>query len=189
MNAQKRLRLMMRSCLLVIVTALCLAACGGPAVQVPVPAQVAEKATNKDVLQTCAVLRDQDMAEIRGCYDSYYFFGMSLDASIDFAGGKPTINGNVTTMAFSNKDITGKGINNLPVGGGFSFTAGNGQVSFNSSFGRNNLGNGVIQLVQVMGNNNLVIASTNVTLYLNNLPTIKPNVTTALGSFGGLRGR
>ena len=53
---------------------------------------------------------------------------------------------------------------------------------FQSSVGHSNLGTGVIQLVQVMGNNNLVIANTNVTLNIKNFQTIKPTVT----GIGGL---
>ena len=67
-------------------------------------------------------------------------------------------------------------------GGGVSFSAGNGQVNFQSSVGQSPLGTGVIQLVQVMGNNNLVIANTNVTLNIKNFQTIKPTVT----GIGGL---
>ena len=70
--------------------------------------------------------------------------------------GQPLDNGNV------------KFANNVN-GGGVTFSAGNGNVNFESSVGRSHLGTGVIQLVQVMGNNNLVIANTNVTLNIKNL--------------------
>ena len=83
----------MRSCFIVVVTSLCIASCAGPTVQVPVQAQVAEKVKNTDVLQTCAVLADQDMAEIRGCYDYIYAFGLDFIGTIDFAKTMKMIEG------------------------------------------------------------------------------------------------
>ena len=72
-------------------------------------------------------------------------------------------------------------------GGGVTFSAGNGNVNFESSVGRSHLGTGVIQLVQVMGNNNLVIANTNVTLNIKNFQTIKPNGLNGWNSGGLIR--
>ena len=187
MNTQKRLWLSVRTCLLVLVIALCISACAGTAVQVP--AQGWEKAANKDVLQTCAVICDQDMREIRGGYD-VYSFGMDFVGNFDFATRK--IDGSVTAWALANTPLTANFQNGavaITPGGaaGVSFQAGNGQVAFQSSVGNSSLGTGVIQLVQVMGNNNLVYASTNVTLNILNFKTITPTVTGRSGlNFMGL---
>jgi hypothetical protein len=183
MNTQKRLRPIMRNCLVVIVTTLCLAACSGPSVYVPIPAQVAERVTDKDVLQTCAVLRDQDMAEIRGCYDSIYAFGLDFVGTIDFTNSVKRIEGRASAYAIAfNADPLKKNQNftngqvTAPAGGGLSIEAGNSDVAFHSSVGESRLGTGVIQLVQVMGNNNLVFASTNVTININGMTPIKSTV-------------
>ena len=176
MNPQKRLWPILRNCLITGVTSLCIASCAGPSVYVPVQAQVAEKVKNTDVLQTCAVLADQDMAEIRGCYDNIYAFGLDFIGTIDFANTMKMIEGKVFAYAAT---LKGEPLNtpNANLANGVSFEAGNGQVNFQSSVGQSHLGTGVIQLVQVMGNNNLVIASTNVTLNIKNFQTIKPTVT------------
>ena len=65
--------------------------------------------------------------------------------------------------------------------GGLSFEAGNSQVAFHSSIGNSPLGTGVIQLVQVMGNNNLVIANTNVTINIKNFQPINTKFTGVSG--------
>ena len=187
MNTPKRLWPIVRNCLMVGVTSLCIASCAGPTVYVPVQAQVAEKVKNTDVLQTCAVLADQDMAEIRGCYDNIYAFGLDFIGTIDFANTMKMIEGKVSAyaVAFKGEQLNTPNANfasGKSDGGGVSFSAGNGQVNFQSSVGQSPLGTGVIQLVQVMGNNNLVIANTNVTLNIKNFQTIKPTVT----GIGGL---
>jgi hypothetical protein len=187
MNPQKRLWPIVRNCLIIGVTSWCIASCAGPTVYVPVQAQVAEKVKNTDVLQTCAVLADRDMAEIRGCYDNIYAFGLDFIGTIDFANTMKMIEGKFFAYAAALKGDQlntpdGNIANGKVDGGGVSFSAGNGQVNFQSSVGHSPLGTGVIQLVQVMGNNNLVIASTNVTLNIQNFQTIKPTVT----GIGGL---
>lgn len=189
MNTQKRLRSIARS-LIVGVISLCIAACAGPSVYVPVQAQVAKQLSNSEVLQTCTKLADQDMAEIRGCYDNIYAFGLDFIGTIDFASTMKMIEGKVFAYAatFKGKELRTPNTNftNGPVdiqtGGGLSFEAGNRNVTFHSSVGVSNLGTGVIQLVQVMGNNNLVIANTNVTLNIKNFKPITPTVT----GIGGL---
>ena len=187
MNPPKRLWPIVRNCLMVGVTSLCIASCAGPTVYVPVQAQVAEKVKNTDALQTCAVLADQDMAEIRGCYDNIYAFGLDFIGTIDFAKTMKMIEGKVSAyaVAFKGEQLDPPNpnfVHGKVDGGGVNFSAGNGQVNFQSSVGHSNLGTGVIQLVQVMGNNNLVIANTNVTLNIKNFQTIKPTVT----GIGGL---
>ena len=181
MSPQKRLWPIVRNCLIVGVTSLYIASCAGPTVYVPVQAQVAEKVAKQDVLQTCAVLADQDMAEIRGAYDNIYAFGLDFIGTIDFASTMKMIEGKVSAYAVA---LTGQPLNNANanLANGVTFSAGNGQVNFQSSVGHSGLGTGVIQLVQVMGNNNLVIANTNVTLNIKNFQTIKPTVT----GIGGL---
>ena len=187
MDTQKRLGSIVLNCLMISLTLLCIAACAGPGLHVPVQAQVGEKVKNTEVLQTCAVLADQDMAEIRGCYDNIYAFGLDFTGTIDFAKTMKMIEGKVSAyaVAFKGEQLNTPNANfaNGKVdGGGVSFSAGNGQVNFQSSVGQSPLGTGVIQLVQVMGNNNLVIANTNVTLNIKNFQTIKPTVT----GIGGL---
>jgi hypothetical protein len=182
MNPQRRLWPVLRNCLIIGVTSLYIASCAGPSVYVPVQAQVAEKVKNTDVLQTCAVLADQDMAEIRGAYDNIYCFGLCFEGTIDLASTMKMIEGKVFAYAATLKGAPlntpdGNIAHGTVDGGGVSFAAGNGQVNFQSSVGHSRLGTGVIQLVQVMGCNNLVIASTNVTLNIKNFQTIKPAVT------------
>jgi hypothetical protein len=183
MNPQKQSWPIVRSCLLVIVTALSIAACAGPVVQVSVPAQKTDKKTNKDMLQMCAVVSDQDMSEIRGGY-GFYSFGLDFVGNLDFASKR--IDGSVKAWAVSNKDLkTSQNFTNGqvdPAATGVSFEAGNSQVAFHSSVGKSSLGTGVVQLVQVMGNNNVVYATTNVTLNIKNFAPIKPTVS----GIGGL---
>ncbi len=193
MNTQKQLWPAMRNCLGVIATTVCIAACAGPSVQVPVPAQMVEKVTNQNSLKTCAVLADRDMADIRGCYDNIYAFGLDFIGTIDFANSMKKIEGQISAyaMAFNGKPLTtNANFNNGPIniqsGEGASFEAGNGQVAFHSSIGNSPLGTGVIQLVQVMGNNNLVIANTNVTLNIKNFQGIKATVS-GMGGLNFLR--
>ena len=186
MDTQKRLGSIVLNCLMMSLTLLCTAACAGPGLHVPVQAQVGE-VKNTEVLQTRVVLADQDMAEIRGCYDNIYAFGLDFTGTIDFANTMKMIEGKVSAyaVAFKGEQL------NTPIanfangkvdGGGVSFSASNSNVNFESSVGHSNLGTGVIQLVQVMGNNNLVIANTNVTLNIKNLQTIKSTFT----GIGGL---
>lgn len=186
---------MVGNCLIVGLASLCIAACAGPGLQVPVQAQGVEKVTTTDVLKTCAVIQDQDMAEIRGCYDSFYTFGLDFIGTIDFsdlARSMKTIEGKVSAYATAvnaDKLTTNANFNNGQVGaqagaqasGGLSFEAGNSQVAFHSSIGNSPLGTGVIQLVQVMGNNNLVIANTNVTLNIKNFQPINTKFTGLTG--------
>lgn len=179
MNTPKPLWPVMGSCLLVIVTALSIAACAGPAIQVSVPAQVAEKITKPDVLQTCAVLGDQDMTEIRGCYDNVYAFGLDFVATIDMANVAKKVEGGISAYAVA---FNGGPLTSVKNATSNSFDSRNGDVHWESSIGTGPLGTGVIQLVQVRGNNNLVFASTNVTLNIEHFQPIKSNVATALGA-------
>ena len=187
MDTQKSLWSIVLNCLMITLTLSFTAACAGPGLHVPVQAQVGEKVNNTEVLQTCAVLADQDMSEIRGCYNNVYAFGLDFAGTFDFANTMKMIEGRFSAyaVAFKGEPLNTPNANftdGKVDGGGVSFSASNSHVNFESSVGHSNLGTGVIQLVQVMGNNNLVIANTNVTLNIKNFQTIKPTFT----GIGGL---
>lgn len=121
-----------------------------------------------DLLQTCARVADQDLQDLRGCYDSYYF---AMDIGITLGTSTPSIN--VTFLA------------DVPPGSAPSFNGNmasfnNGTVSFQAGVGNTSMGKGVFQIVSVAGNNNIVIASTNVNINVPTLTTLNRPASTFL---------
>ncbi len=105
-----------------------------------------------DLLQTCARVADPDLRDLRGCYDSYYF---AMDIGITLGSSNPTIS--VRFLA------------DVPPGSAPSFNGNmasfnNGTVSFQAGVGNTSMGKGVFQIVSVAGNNNVIIASTNINI-------------------------
>ena len=129
------------------------------------------------ILQTCAAMPCEELQEYRGCYASY-FFGMDVGVNVT-GNSTPGIcvrfhamvpDGSVAPVA-------------SPSGNQVSFN--NGQVAFNAGIGNTSLGSGVFQVVQVAGNNNMVISNMNININIANASSLIPK-TSAL-SFTGFR--
>jgi hypothetical protein len=113
-----------------------------------------------DLLQTCARITDHDLQDLRGCYDSYYF---AMEIGITLGGSNPSVN--VSFLA----DVPP---GSAPTFNGNQASFNNGTVSFQAGAGNTSMGKGVFQLVSVAGNNNIVIASTNVNINVPSLTTL-----------------
>lgn len=112
------------------------------------------------VLETCAVIPEREMAEIRGCLGDSYFFALDIVGNINMAGGASNFQVNFQA--------------NVPPGvapqfSGTTVAFNNGTVNFQAGAGTSSLGTGIFQVVQVAGINNMVIANTNVTLNIQGL--------------------
>ena len=130
-----------------------------------------------EILETCAAMPSGDLQEYRGCFASY-FFGM--DVGINVTGNStPGISVRYNAMG---PDGSGAPVAS-PAGNQVSFN--NGQVACSMGVGNTTLGSGVFQVVQVAGNNNLVVANMNVNINIANATSLIPK-TNAL-SFTGLR--
>lgn len=113
-----------------------------------------------NLLQTCARVADRDLQDLRGCYDSYYF---AMDINVALGTSTPSVN--VSFLA----DVPP---GSAPTFNGNMASYNNGTVSFQAGVGNTSLGKGVFQLVSLAGNNNIVIASTNVNINVPNLPAL-----------------
>jgi hypothetical protein len=129
------------------------------------------------VLQTCAVMPKGQLEENRGCYASY-FFGMDVGINVT---GNANPNIQVAFNAIVPDGSVAPAVS--PSGNQVSFN--NGQVAFNAGIGNTSLGSGIFQVVQVAGNNNLVVANMNVNINIANATSLIPK-TNAL-SFTSLR--
>jgi hypothetical protein len=128
------------------------------------------------ILQTCAAMPSGELQENRGCYASY-FFGM--DVGINVTGhSTPGISVRFHGM------VDGSGVPvRSPAGNQVSFN--DGQVAFSAGIGNTSLGSGIFQVVQVAGNNCLVVSNMNININIANATSMIPK-TNAL-SFTGLR--
>ena len=130
----------------------------------PPPQQLAGKPVSvkkiPDLLQTCARVADRDLQDLRGCYDSYYF---AMDIGVTLGSSNPSVN--VKFLA----DVPP---GTAPTFNGNQATFNNGNVSFQAGVGNTSMGKGVFQIVSVAGNNNIVIASTNVNINIPSLATL-----------------
>ena len=130
----------------------------------PPPQQLAGKPVSvkkiPDLLQTCARVADRDLQDLRGCYDSYYF---AMDIGVTLGGSSPSVN--VRFLA----DVPP---GSAPTFNGNQASFNNGNVSFQAGVGNTSMGKGVFQIVSVAGNNNIVIASTNVNINIPSLTTL-----------------
>jgi hypothetical protein len=129
------------------------------------------------ILQTCAVMPSGELQEYRGCYASY-FFGM--DVGINVTGNSTpgiAVSFNAIVPDGSPAPVVS------PSGNQVAFN--NGQVAFNAGVGNTSLGSGAFQVVQVAGNDNLVVANMNININIANATSLIPK-TSAL-SFTGVR--
>ncbi len=144
----------------------------------PVTSQRPQHIQTKSVLETCAVIKDEDLAEMRGCYDTYSF-GMNITGSLDLASKNFAITTNYTQVVDSSQIPSQLMVN--PTGSQVAFK--NGNVSFTAGIGQNSLGSGIMQVVQAVGQNIIVVANMDVTLNINN--AVKINLPTAASTLPG----
>jgi hypothetical protein len=123
----------------------------------PVSAQSLESLPS---IKNCSLLSDQELAELRGSYDSYYF---SMDIGISTVSNAPQVNVTYTAQVPSGT---------APTFNGSVASFNNGSVSFQAGLGNGALGPGYYQVVSVAGNNQMVIASTNITINLPNMSSM-----------------
>lgn len=146
---------------LLVVFMLMILSCSGV---MPPPQQLAGKPVSvnniPELLQTCARVADRDLQDLRGCYDSYYF---AMDIGITLGSSNPSVN--VKFLA----DVPP---GTAPTFNGNQASFNNGNVSFQAGVGNTSMGKGIFQLVSVAGNNNIVIASTNVNINIPSLTTL-----------------
>jgi len=130
-----------------------------------------------EILQTCAAMPSGELQEYRGCHGRY-FFGM--DVGINVTGhSTPGISVRFHAMV---PDGSGVPVAS-PAGNQVSFN--DGQVAFSAGIGNTSLGSGIFQVVQVAGNNNLVVSNMNININIANASSMIPK-TNAL-SFTGHR--
>jgi len=114
------------------------------------------------ILQTCAVVPDKELGEMRGCFASYYF---ALDVGINMASPNPNIRVNFRANVASGSGTP----NTTPNFTGNTASFNNGSVNFSATIGNTPMGNGVFNVVQVAGNNNVVISTTNIYINCGNI--------------------
>jgi hypothetical protein len=138
--------------LVMVMTPLVLSCSGGQiqqAVEKPVPHR-----SQAELLKTCAKIADDNLKDIRGCYDTYYF---AMDVGVNMNTSKPTIDVQFTSQVPAGQAPSFNGNT-------ASYTSANGNVSFQAGVGNTSMGKGVFNVVCVAGNNNIVIANTNVNI-------------------------
>lgn len=115
-------------------------------------------------------LKENDLKELRGCYDSYYF---ALNIGVNMTGNTPSVN-----VQFSAQLPQGT---TAPSFSGNSVSFNNGNASFQAGVGNNALGAGFYQVISVAGNQNIIIANTNITINVQNLSNlVMPSVLNSL---------
>jgi hypothetical protein len=130
----------------------------------PAAFQSPQKTQAKSVLETCAVVQDQELAEMRGCYD-IYSFGMNMELGFDLAKKS------FTNIKTDYKQVTSADQipSNLKVNdSGTQVAFNNGSVAYTAGVGQNSLGTGIMQVIQVAGSNVIVMANMNVTMNFSN---------------------
>jgi hypothetical protein len=136
-----------------------------------------QRVETPEILQTCAAMPSGELQENRGCYASY-FFGM--DVGINVTGNScPGISVRFCGMVDGSSEVPVRN----PAGNQVSFN--DGQVSYNAGIGNTSLGSGIFQVVQVAGNNNLVVSNMNININIANATSLIPK-TNAI-SFTGHR--
>ncbi len=146
----------------------------------PVTSQQPQHFQTKSVLETCAVVKDEDLAEMRGCYDTYSF-GMTVEGDFDLATKKFSFTNHTTSSQTFNGSALPSQVTISPTGNQVAFN--NGNVSYTAGVGQNSLGTGIMQVVQVVGQNIAVMADMSVVLNINN--AVKINVPTAANTLPG----
>jgi hypothetical protein len=129
------------------------------------------------ILQTCAAMPNKQLQQYRGCYATYYF---GMDVGINLTGtSAPGISVQFTGI------VPDGSVAPVASPGGNQVSFNNGQVAFSAGIGSTSLGSGIFQVVQVAGNNNLVISNMNVNINVDNAASLAAK-TNAI-SFSGLR--
>jgi hypothetical protein len=114
----------------------------------PVSAQALQSLPS---IKNCSLLSDQELAELRGSYDTYSF---SMDIGISRGGSNdPQVNIQYTGPLGAISPINGSMVSSI-----------NSNVSFTAGVGNGALGQGFYQAVCVAGNNNMVISNTNISI-------------------------
>jgi hypothetical protein len=136
-----------------------------------------QRVETPEILQTCAAMPSGDLQEHRGCFASY-FFGM--DVGVNVTGN--SIPG-ISVRFLGLVDGTSGVPMASPAGNQVSFN--DGQVAYHAGIGNTSLGSGIFQVVQVAGNNCLVVSNMNININIANATSMTPK-TNAL-SFTGHR--
>jgi hypothetical protein len=143
-----------------------------------------QETQTKTVLETCAVVQDQELAEMRGCFD-IYSFGMSIKGDLDLATKNFSFQMDYSQV--SSADQVPSNLKKSDTGNQVAFN--DGTVSYTAGIGKNALGSGIMQVIQVAGSNVLVVANMDVTLNINNAVGLKPtagNMLTTPGTLSGI---
>lgn len=138
----------------------------------PVALQQPREIKTKAVLETCAVVQDQDLAEMRGCYDTYSF-GMNITGDLDLGKAKNFRIQTNYTQVVNNATPMPSQVTVSSTGNQVNFS--NANVAYTAGVGQNSLGTGIMQVVQVAGQNISVAANMAVTLNINNAISLKTN--------------
>jgi hypothetical protein len=172
--------LVLRGILLLLIGSMAMACATSNA---PVSVQQPQKAQAKLALETCAVVQDQELAEMRGCYD-VYSFGMSIKGDIDLATNNFSFKTNYSQVSSASEIPSNLKVNNT----GNQVAFNDGTVAYTAGIGKNSLGSGIMQVIQVAGSNVLVVANMDVTLNINNAVSrpVAGNMLTTPGTLSGI---
>ncbi len=118
-----------------------------------------QEVTTPQILQTCAVVSDQELGEMRGRFATYEF---GMDVGINLAIPNPNV-----TVHYTANVPTGSGTPSF-TGNTASFNSGN--VNFQAGIGNTPLGSGIFNVVQVAGNQNIVISTMNINIKTGSMP-------------------
>jgi hypothetical protein len=143
----------------------------------PIGFQQPEEPRAKSVLKTCAVVQDQELAEMRGCYD-VYSFAMNIKGDLDLMAKNFSIQTNFTQVNSADQIPANLKVNDT----GTQVAFNNGSVSYSAGIGQNSISNGIHQIIQVAGSNVIVVATMDVTLNINNAVGLKPTAGSLLPS-------
>jgi len=152
---------------LLVLLPLWLGACASPATLRAVTQAPPEK--RGDILEACAHLSDQEMQEMRGCYDTYYF---SYNVTFDLVANNPQVH--VDYRA----DVPPGSVPQLNNNTGVAqYQSPNGDVVFQAGMGGNGtLGKGFYSVLNVAGSNNIVVVDNKITLNLPNATSLIPSI-------------
>uniref|UniRef100_A0A7C5EQC8 Uncharacterized protein n=1 Tax=Desulfobacca acetoxidans TaxID=60893 RepID=A0A7C5EQC8_9BACT len=144
-----------------------LGGCASPGALSSIPS--APPLASEEVLASCIPLSEAEMGELRGCYDSFYYF--SYNVTFDLVPSNPT----VTVDYYANyQGPPGQAALTGPVA---TFTDAAGNVKFQAGVGEGSLGKGFYSVLNVAGTNNLVIVDNKITLNLPNATSLIPSIT------------
>lgn len=174
MNREQIIWLAVRGILLAIVGLLIMACATSTS---PVVRQQPHEKQSKAVLETYAVVQDKELAEMRGCYDTYSF-GMNVTGNLDLASRNFNITTNYTQAVNTASQMPSQ-VTVSNTGSQVNFS--NPNVSYTAGIGQNSLGSGIMQVVQVAGSNVIVMANMDVTLNISNATSHATSVKATAG--------